>query len=170
VSRGHHTSLPSHACTSRAGVYQAFRDETLARDDEVAVGPGSEAMVNVRRTLAAAEQQGIISAVTAGVLLTAGTDLFYPERTWPGSAPGRRGEEFDRLIVTDEMVRWACGQAEWAAFGDLLDDLRLNGEYAQLVTRARAKLDDDGPPGGSCRGAGRPRVVLRAPARHGGAG
>jgi len=56
-------------------------------------------------------------------------------------------EEFDRLIVTDEMVRWACGQAEWAAFGDLLDDLRLNGEYAQLVARARAKLDDDVPPG-----------------------
>ena len=281
-------------------VYQAFRDETLARDDEVAVGYGSEAMVNIRWTLAAAEHQGIISAVTAGVLLTAGTDLFYPERTWPellraagatradtaeldalrrwlpdgrvdqqaadavamlremrgflaadpapqqvswsmantamweaakrradtlprdgaaGSRPmlepvldeirlagpgayeaaccrsllrvfaadfaGREGvtidgerlhdavaafrisrnleqgteltrfladndlsaEEFDRLVVTDEMVRWACGQAEWAAFGDLLDDLRLNGEYAQLVTRARAKLDDDGQPG-----------------------
>ena len=281
-------------------VYQAFRDETLDRDDEVAVGPGSEAMVNIRRTLAVAEQQGIISAVTAGVLLTAGTDLFYPERTWPellraagaaradtaeldalrrwlpdgrvdqqaadavamlhemrgflaadpapqqvgwsmantamweaakrradtlprdgaaGSRPmlepvldeirlagpgayeaaccrsllrvfaadfaeregvtidGERlhdavaafrisrnleqgieltrfladndlsAEEFDRLVVTDEMVRWACGQAEWAAFGDLLDDLRLNGEYAQLVTRARAKLDDHGQPG-----------------------
>ena len=56
-------------------------------------------------------------------------------------------EDFERLVVTDEMVRWACGQAEWAAFGDLLDDLRLNGEYAQLVARARAKLDDDGRPG-----------------------
>jgi hypothetical protein len=286
-------------------VYQAFRDETLDRDDEVAVGHGSEAMVNIRRTLAAAEQQGIISAVTAGVLLTAGTDLFYPERTWPallraaratqadtaeldalwqwlpdgrvdqqaadavamlremrgllavdpapqqvswsmaptamweaakrradtlsrdgaaGSRPmlepildeirlagpgayeaaccrsllrvfaadfaeregvtidGERlhdaaaafrmsrnleqgteltrfladndlsAEEFDRLIVTGEMVRWACGQAEWAAFGDLLDDLRLNGEYAQLVARARAKLDDDGPPGTAAEG------------------
>jgi hypothetical protein len=281
-------------------VYRAFRDETLDRDDEVAVGPGSEAMVNIRRTLAVAEQQGIISAVTAGVLLTAATDLIYPERTWPAllqaagatradaaeldalrrwlpdgrvdqqaadavdmlremrgflaadpapqqvswsmaptamweaakrradtlsrdgaagsrsmlepildeirlAGPGayeaaccrsllrvfaadfaeREGvtidgerlhdavaafrmsrnleqsteltwfladndlsaEEFDRLIVTGEMVRWACGQAEWAAFGDLLDDLRLNGEYAQLVARARAKLDDDGPPG-----------------------
>jgi hypothetical protein len=56
-------------------------------------------------------------------------------------------EEFERLVVTDEMVRWACGQAESAAFGDLLDDLRLNGEYAQLVTTARAKLDYDGLPG-----------------------
>ncbi|HTQ92491.1 MAG TPA: TfuA-like protein [Streptosporangiaceae bacterium] len=286
-------------------VYQAFSEGSLDRDDEVAVGPGSEAMVNIRRTLAAAEQQGIISAATAGVLLTAGTALFYPERTWPellraagatradaaeldalrrwlpdgrvdqqaadaaamlremrgflaadpapqqvswsmadtamweaakrradalprdgaaGSRPmlepvldeirlagpgayeaaccrsllrvfaadfaGREGvavdgerlhdavaafrisrhlehgtaltrfladndlsaEEFDRLIVTDEMVRWACGQAEWAAFGDLLDDLRLNGEYAQLVARARAKLDDDVPSGTPAEG------------------
>ena len=26
-------------------------------------------------------------------------------------------EDFERLVVTDEMVRWACGQAERAAFG-----------------------------------------------------
>ncbi len=56
-------------------------------------------------------------------------------------------EEFEQLIVTDEMVRWACGQAESYAFGQLLDDLRLNGEYAQLVSRAAAKLDYDRRPG-----------------------
>ena len=49
--------------------------------------------------------------------------------------------DFDRLVVTDEMVRWACGQAEPDAFGHLLDDMRLKGEYAQLVARAKAKLD-----------------------------
>jgi hypothetical protein len=290
-------------------VYQAFREGTLDRDDEVAVRhatagdgyrPLSEAMVNIRRTLQAAEHQGIISAVTASVLVTAGAALFYQDRAWPelvrdaeatradpaeldalrrwlpagridqqaadavamlremrgflaadpaprqvswsmadtamwevakrradtlprdGAAgsrlmtervldeirllgPGafdaacRRGllrvfaadfagregvtvdgqrlhdaiaefrisrnleqgteltrfladndlsaEEFERLVATDEMVRWACGQAEWAALGAILDDLRRDGEYAQLVTRARAKLDDDGRPG-----------------------
>ena len=56
-------------------------------------------------------------------------------------------EDFERLVVTDEMVRWACEQAQLETFGALLDDLRLNGEYAQLVARARAKLDDDGRPG-----------------------
>jgi hypothetical protein len=289
-------------------VYQAFRQGALGRDDEVAVRHGavedgyrplSEAMVNIRRTLSAAERQGIISPATAGLLLAAGTALFYPERTWPellraagdtraepaeldalrrwlpagridqqaadavamlremrgflaadpapqqvswtmadtamwevarrradtlahdasaGSRPllermldeirlrgpgayeaaccrsllrvfaadfaEREGmtidaerqhdavaefrtsrnlerdseltrflagndlpeEEFDRLIITDEMVRWACGQAEWAAFGGLLDDLRLSGEYPQLAARARAKLDEEGPP------------------------
>ena len=61
-------------------------------------------------------------------------------------------EDFERLVVTDEMVRWACGQAEWEAFGHLLDDLRLKGEYARLMTRARAKLDDDGRPGAAAEG------------------
>jgi hypothetical protein len=290
-------------------VYQAFREGTLDRDDEVAVRhatagdgyrPLSEAMVNIRRTLAAAEQRGIVSAATAGLLVTAGTALFYPERTWPellrvaeatraGAAeldalrrwlpagrvdqqaadavamlremrgflaadpapqqvswtmadtamwevakrradalprdraagprpmlepildeirlrgPGafetaccrsllrvfaadfaeREGltidgdrlhdaiagfkisrnleqdtdlarfladndlsaEEFERLIVTDEMVRWACEQAQLETFGGLLDDLRLNGEYPQLVARARARLAEEERPG-----------------------
>ena len=290
-------------------VYHAVRDGNLDRDDEVAVRhaaaddgyrPLSEAMVNIRRTLEAAEHQGIISAATRGILVAAGTTIFYPERTWPellrtaGAAradaaeldalqrwlpagridrqaadavamlremgsflaadpapqevswsmantamwevarrradapPGdgtagsrlmlerildeirllgpdafetaccrsllrvfaadfarREGvtidgerlpdavaefrisrnleqgteltrfladndlsaDDFEQLIVTDEMVRWACGQAEGDAFSGLLDDLRLNGEYARLAARARAKLDYDGRPG-----------------------
>lgn len=290
-------------------VYEAFSEGTLDRDDEAAVShatagdgyrPLSEAMVNIRRTLQAAEHQGIVSAATRSILVAAGTALFYPERTWPellqtaeatwadaaeldalrrwlpagridqqaadavatlreirgflaadpapqqvnwsmantamwevarrradtlpgdGTAgsrlmlervldelrllgpgafeaaccrsllrvfasdfaqregvtideEGRRdavagfrmsrnleqgieltrfladndlsADDFEQLIVTDEMVRWACGQAEPDAFGGLLDDLRLNGEYARLATRARAKLDYDGLPG-----------------------
>jgi hypothetical protein len=290
-------------------VYRAFRQETLDRDDEVAVRHGtaedgyrplSEAMVNIRRTLAAATDQRVISAATAGVLLAVGTALFYRDRTWPellraagatsadpaeldalrrwlpagridqqaadavamlreirgflaadpapqqvswsmantamwevarrradalahGGVAGSRlapermldeirllgpgayeaaccrsllrvfaadfaeregvmidgerlraavagfrtsrhleqdsalarflagsdlpEEELERLVVADEMVRWACGQAERAAFGALLDDLRLSGEYAKLAARARAKLDDESPPG-----------------------
>jgi hypothetical protein len=297
-------------------VYQAFRDGTLDRDDEVAVGHGSaedeyrarsEAMVNIRKTLQAAHDQGIISAATQQALIRAGTALFYQERTWPallataeaastaaaagtaaaelsalrewlpigridqqaadtvamlremrcflapdpepqrvtwsmantarweavrhridtmpgagaaGSQPllegildeirllgpgafeaarcrsllrvfaadfaGREGVmvdseqgqgavaefrarsgleegtdlarflaandlsvgDLERLIRTDEMVRWACGQAERDALDDLLDDLRLNGDYSRLVARAREKLADrDGQPG-----------------------
>ena len=290
-------------------VYQAFRDETLDRDDEVAVRhataddgyrPLSEAMVNVRQTLQAAEDQGIISATTRSILVAAGAALFYPGRTWPellraaeaaqagaaeldalrrwlpagridqqaadamsmlremrsflaadpapqqvswrmadtamwevarhradtgpgdGTAGSRlmlerildeirllgpdafeaaccrsllrvfaadfarregvtideerlrdavaefrisRGlghgpelirfladndlstDDFEQLIGTDEMVRWACGQAEGDALGGLLEDLRLNGEYARLVTRAQAKLACGEPPG-----------------------
>jgi hypothetical protein len=289
-------------------VYQAFRQEALDRDDEVAVRHGaaedgyrplSEAMVNIRQTLAAAEDQEVISAVTASILLAAGTALFYPDRTWPellraggatradpaeldalrrwlpagridqqaadavamlremrgflagGPAPQqvswsmadtamwevarhradtlacddttgsplapervldeirllgpdvyeasccrsllrvfaadfarREGmvidgerlqdaiaafrnsrnlehdgelarflagndlseEDLERLVAADEMVRWACGQAERAAFGGLLDDLRLSGEYPRLAARVRARLEDEGRP------------------------
>ena len=301
--------LDSFGMHGAGWVYQAFRDGTLDRDDEVAVrhGPAedgyrplSEAMVNIRSTLLAAQDQGIVSATTRGILLVAGTALFYPERTWPellraaeaaqadaaelealrrwlpaeridqqaadavamlremrtflaadpapqevswsmadtamwevakrrADTPSRDGvagsrpmlepildeirllgpeafeaaccrsllrvfaadfaqregmaidrdrlddavaefrtsrdlgqdieltrfladndlsaDDFERLVVSEEMVRWACGQAEGDAFGYLLDDLRLKGEYAQLVARARAKLDDDGRPG-----------------------
>jgi hypothetical protein len=300
--------LDSFGMHGAGRVYQAFRDGALDRDDEVAVRHGtaddgyqplSEAMVNIRSTLLAAQDQGIVSAATHNILLAAGTQLFYPDRTWEellrvtetmsadaadiealkrwlpagridqqaadavamlremrtflaadpapqgvswsmadtamwevakrradtlsgNGAAGSRlmlepildeirllgpeafetagcrsllrvfaadfaehegmaidperlddavaafrisrnleqdaeltrfmadnelsAEDFERLVVTDEMVRWACGQAEWEAFGHLLDDLRLKGEYARLVTRARAKLDDDGRP------------------------
>ena len=84
--------LDSFGMHGAGWVYQAFRDGTLDRDDEVAVRHGtaedgyrplSEAMVNIRQTLQAAEQQGIVSAATRGILLAAGTALFYPDRTWP---------------------------------------------------------------------------------------
>jgi hypothetical protein len=92
-------------------VYQQFRDGTLDRDDEVAVKHGtavegyralSEAMVNVRRTLQAAEHQGIISAATRDALSIAGTALFYGDRIWselltPGRAAGADAAEVDAL-------------------------------------------------------------------------
>jgi AraC-like DNA-binding protein len=49
-------------------------------------------------------------------------------------------DDFERLVAAEEMVRWACGQAEWDALDDLFDDLRMRGEYTQLVTRAKEKL------------------------------
>jgi hypothetical protein len=55
-------------------------------------------------------------------------------------------EDLERLVAADEMVRWACGQAERAAFDGLLDDLRLSGEYPRLAARVRARLEDEGRP------------------------
>jgi hypothetical protein len=72
-------------------VYRAVKDGTLDRDDEVAIkyeaGPQgyealSEAMVNIRATLNAARQAEVICDATRRVLTTAGTALFYKERTW----------------------------------------------------------------------------------------
>jgi len=299
--------LGSFGMRGTGWVYQAFREGTLDRDDEVAVRhagggdgyrPLSEAMVNIRRTLQAAEDQGVISAATLGILEAAAAALFYRDRTWPdllqaagtaragaaeldalrrwlptgridqqaadatamlremraflGGDPApqqvswtmsdtamwevakRRAdarpaadeaadgspvmlerildeirllgpdafeaaccrsllrvfavrsarsegvtidrdwldgavaefrtsrnlgqdseltrfladsempaEDFERLIATNEMVRWACAQAQPEAAGEFLDDLRLSGDYPRLANRARAKLDDE---------------------------
>src|SRR6266508_4069498 len=73
-------------------IFEAYRDGWLEDDDEVAVAHGSaesgyraasEAMVNIRATLAAAEQQQVIGAVARGVLERIAKDLFYPERRYP---------------------------------------------------------------------------------------
>lgn len=73
-------------------VYQAVKDGTLDRDDEVAVaweeGPDgyralSDAMVSIRATLEAANRAQIISDATLDILAAAGAALFYRDRTWP---------------------------------------------------------------------------------------
>jgi len=73
-------------------VYQAVKDGTLDRDDEVAVaweeGPDgcralSDAMVSIRVTLEAANGAQIISDATREILAAAGAGLFYRDRTWP---------------------------------------------------------------------------------------
>lgn len=70
-------------------VFEAFRDGLLEDDDEVTVAhaaedldyrPLSEAMVNIRRTLAAATREGIINESTCNALLTATKARYYPER------------------------------------------------------------------------------------------
>ena len=73
-------------------IYEAFRDGVLEDDDEVAVlhGPAelgyppvTEAMVNVRATLAAAVAAGLLEAGLAGQLIAIAKMLFYKERSWP---------------------------------------------------------------------------------------
>jgi len=73
-------------------VFAQYRDGLLEDDDEVAVvhGPAgngyvamSEAMVNIRATLAAAARDGVIAERTAVVLTGVAKTLFYPERIYP---------------------------------------------------------------------------------------
>jgi hypothetical protein len=73
-------------------VFEAYRDGRLEDDDEVAVRHGSaetgylllsEAMVNIRATLAVAERQGAVSPLTRQKLERLAKDLYYPERSYP---------------------------------------------------------------------------------------
>jgi hypothetical protein len=83
-------------------VYQDFRDGVLVDDDEVAVlhgpeelgyPPLTEAMVDIRATLAAASRAGIIQAAAAACLTGVAKGLFYKERTYAAvfAAAGAEG-------------------------------------------------------------------------------
>ena len=72
-------------------IYEDFRDGVLDDDDEVAVlhGPAelgypplTEAMVNIRATLRAAEGEGIVSAGLGAKLTGIAKSLFYKERNY----------------------------------------------------------------------------------------
>jgi hypothetical protein len=77
-------------------IYEAYRDgelhgEPFEDDDEVAVvhGPpdsgylaASEAMVNIRCTLAAAERDGVIDGASRAALAAAAKAQFFPERSY----------------------------------------------------------------------------------------
>jgi hypothetical protein len=70
-------------------VYHQYRKGILESDDEVALifDPStglalSEPLVNIRATLQAAEEKGVIGADIHTVLLEAARGLYYPERTY----------------------------------------------------------------------------------------
>jgi hypothetical protein len=112
-------------------VYEAFRDGGLEDDDEVAVlhGPEelgypaiTEAMVNIRATVAAAAAAGVIAAEPAGTLIAAAKALFYKERTYAAALralPGPARRAF----------------AEWLPRGRV-DRKRLDAEAAVAAIRS----------------------------------
>ena len=72
-------------------IFEAYRDGVIEDDDEVAVihGPAetgyralSVAMVDIRRTLARAEAEGVVSPATRATLEQLAKRLFYPERSY----------------------------------------------------------------------------------------
>lgn len=85
----------------RDGVLAECGDEPFEDDDEVAVvhGPpesgylaGSEAMVNIRCTLAEAERAGIVRAATRARLVAIAKGSFFPERSYDALLSRARAE------------------------------------------------------------------------------
>ena len=73
-------------------IFQAYRDGELEDDDEVAVQHGppelgypalSEAMVNIRATLARAEAEGVVAPDERSALEAHAKALHFPDRQWP---------------------------------------------------------------------------------------
>lgn len=96
-------------------IFEAYRDGIYADDDEVALlqGPAafgyparSEAMVNIRATVAGAVDAGVLTPVAAGRVIRCAKDTFYQDRTLegiieqalPGEADGAAAARFRRFV------------------------------------------------------------------------
>jgi hypothetical protein len=84
--------LASFGMEGVGAIFEAFQRGELTDDDEVAVThapaedgfrPLSEALVNIRATLADAEQEGVVDAPVRAALEQLARRLYYPERSWP---------------------------------------------------------------------------------------
>ncbi|MFO1050370.1 MAG: TfuA-like protein [Geminicoccaceae bacterium] len=118
-------------------IFEGYRDGTLEADDEVAVlhGPTeagfaavSEALVNVRATLAAAEAAAVLDCAQAEAALGAARAIHYRDRTW--------GAVLERLGPAAAPLR------AWLPTGRV-DRKRLDA--LELLEAAQAFLDRDPP-------------------------
>ncbi len=97
----------------RTGRFSPYGGECFEDDDEVAVlhGPPasgyaafSEAMVNIRATLAAAAAAGVVREQTRDALVARAKGQYYPERSWerllaPGAGVAVPDEELQALAA-----------------------------------------------------------------------
>jgi hypothetical protein len=95
-------------------VFRAYRDGEIEDDDEVAVlhGPAelgfpalTEAMVNVRATLGAANQANVLRAHDRMTLSRAAKSIFYKHRTWDAIA-NRAVLDGIPLATLEKFAKW----------------------------------------------------------------
>ena len=127
----------------RSGTLEPYSDAPFEDDDEVAVihGPPetgyvalSEAMVNIRATLAEAATAGVISAATRDALVRAAKATFYQERS------------YEALL---ERAPAGVAPQEIAALRGWLPDGRVNlkrQDALNMLAAMRTFLDADPPP------------------------
>ncbi len=125
-------------------VYQAFAGGALTDDDEVAISHAeadggyralSEAMVNLRATVAAAEAAAVIAPATGAALVRIAKALFYRERAWPAVL----------ARAADERL----APSELAALRAWLPSGRVDQKRADALAMLRAMRDHlaaDPPP------------------------
>ncbi len=130
--------LAEYGMVGVGAVFEAFRSGELEDDDEVAVAhaaeefayrPLSEALVNVRATVASALENGVLTEPTAKALVAVGKQMFYADRTFPALlARGRdAGLPLEEL---SELRAW-------------LEDGRINQkrfDAVQMLLRMQADL------------------------------
>jgi hypothetical protein len=125
-------------------IYEDFRDGVLQDDDEVAVSHGpeelgypplTEAMVNIRATLAAALRDGIVTATVATELIGIAKSLFYKERIYEA--------------VLHSAGAFGLDPAELCSFTDWLQSGRIDQkrrDAAAMLDAIRAHIAAASPP------------------------
>jgi hypothetical protein len=125
-------------------IFEAFRDGVLEDDDEVAVAHGpadtgyreqSDAMVNIRATLAAAEAAQILGRETRLQVEEIAKGLFYPERIYP--------------LILERAMRSAAVVSDLKAFQVWLPAGRVNQKREDalaMLRRMREHLRADSGP------------------------
>jgi hypothetical protein len=125
-------------------VFEAFRDGTLEDDDEVAVAHGladsgyrclSDAMVNIRATLAKAEAEAVLAPATRTALVAIAKAIFYPARSY-GLLLQRAAEEGLPPVELAALRAWLPEGAVNVKRQDAVAMLRL----------MRRHLSEDTPP------------------------
>jgi hypothetical protein len=109
-------------------IYEAYRDGVFEDDDEVAVlhgpeelgyPPLTEAMVNIRETLAEAARHDIIPAETATRMTEIAKTIFYKERSYEAMLRAAADTGLPSALL--------CAVAEWLPVGRI-DRKRLDAE------------------------------------------
>ena len=113
----------------------AYRRGELTDDDEVAVAHAhdfralSDALVNLRATIAAAVRAGVVDAASGAAVVAAAKASFYPERTLEAAAAAALAER----ATSRALVEWARG-------GGYVDQKALDAEAALVAaTRPRPR-------------------------------
>jgi hypothetical protein len=122
-------------------IFEQFRTGVLEADDEVAVAHAdqhhgyrvlSEAFVNIRATLAAAEAQGVIEGATRQALIVAAKERFYSDRSFA-------------TLLSDGAIR-GVGRDELGRLRDFLPRGRVNQKRLDSEAMLRA-IAAQAPPG-----------------------
>lgn len=113
-------------------IFEAYRDGTLEDDDEVAVvhataefafRPASEAMVDIRCTLARAVEAGIIGEASGAAIESVAKSMFYPDRTYQ--------------LIARRAVELGLARAEVSAFMQWVPEGRASQKHADAVDMLR---------------------------------
>ncbi len=130
-------------------IFEAFRDGELEDDDEVAVvhGPAelghlqaSEAMVNIRATLARAEAEGVLRASSRRALEAFAKSMFFSQRGWEALLRGAATQgvaESERGALSE----WLPGGRVDQKRADALEMLAAMRETPEQPNEMRPKFN-----------------------------